>query len=140
MIKVNVKKPMIKIAVPEDPKFWGAVGIQVARKVRERTESGLDVDRKRFKPYSREYREYRKEKGRSSKVNLTFTGRMLGAVASGVRATKRGAKIIMSGRQGAKAWGNTRRGRDWFGLDTKTKKQTLESVIKWMTRKNKLKR
>ena len=46
----------------------------------KRTQRGLDVNLKSFDPYSKEYKAYKRKKGRSGKVDLTFTGNMLNAM------------------------------------------------------------
>jgi hypothetical protein len=49
--------------------------------IKTRTVQGRDVDGKPFKPYSEGYRLFRIKKGRPvNKVNLTFTGSMLGSM------------------------------------------------------------
>lgn len=49
----------------------------------ERTQSkGKDVKLKAFKSYKPDYAKYRSKHGRNRKVNLTYSGRMLGAINS----------------------------------------------------------
>jgi len=56
-------------------------GGSVVLMIRMRTEKGKDVNGQKFKPYSKQYTEFRKLTGRKiNPVNLTFTGKMLGSM------------------------------------------------------------
>ena len=48
----------------------------------ERTQRGKDVKMKGFKSYKADYAKYRAKHGRDRRVNLTYSGRMLGAINS----------------------------------------------------------
>lgn len=138
--KVNVKLPKLDIETP-NLTFWRKIGLQMVRDIRVRTESkGLDVDGRGFKRYSESYQKQRLDKGRSAKPNLSFSSRMLNAMAHGIRPKKGGVKLRLSGEQGFKAWVNEQTGRDFFGLAKKQKSQMAASVMKWLSKANGLKR
>lgn len=137
MIRIT-KMPDLSIDMP-DKRLWRAVGVDAAKEIRKRTEKGSDVDGKSFKAYSPNYKAYRRKTGRSTKPNLVFTGRMLGAMARGITVIKNGTRITLSGRQGSKAWYNEKRGRVFFDVSQKEADVIIRKVSRWMTRKNKLK-
>lgn len=90
--------------------------------IQERTDRGLGF-RGRFAPYTPDYAEFRKKRGRQvSPVNLNFTGRMLGSMSA--RRLGLGSYRIYFARaqEAAKASGNQRK-RKFFGFNTKEKKQ-----------------
>ena len=100
-----------------DSDDWRRLALEEAKEIRERTETrGLDVNNEVFKPYTKAYADYRAEKGRSTWPNLSFTGKMLGALGSNVSSTDTSATITLSGDEGNKAWSNERRGREFMGV------------------------
>lgn len=60
------------------------VGLATKQKISERADKGVDVDNKPFKEYSKGYQDFKKQKKRSIKPNLQFTGEMLNAIKSEV--------------------------------------------------------
>lgn len=96
---------------------WLKLGLGEAKEIRQRAESrGQDVNNQSFKPYTQAYAEYRASKGRGKKPNLSFTGRMMGAIGSNVRANKDSVTLTLSGEEGLKAWANEQNGRVFFGV------------------------
>ena len=90
-LEVKIDMPKLDLILP-DEKFWKAAAIGTATDIRKRTETqGLDVKGKEFKPYSKDYREYRKQRGRSDKPNLSFSARMLGSMRAS--STKKQARL-----------------------------------------------
>lgn len=133
------KMPNLKIVKPGQP-FWLMIGTQVAKSVRKRTEEkGVDAEGKTFDSYSGPYAKFRKKKGRSQKVNLSFTGKMLGALATGISATKNSAKVTLSGMQGAKAHYNELNGRVFMEISKEDANIIIKSVSRWVAHKNNLK-
>lgn len=59
------------------PKALNRSGEKTVETVVDRTQRGVSVSGGRFKRYSKGYEEYRKEKGRGTKPDLNFSGRML---------------------------------------------------------------
>lgn len=138
--KVKVKLPDLTIETPP-LKFWRRVGIDAVKDIRKRTESrGMDVDRQPLKKYSEKYEQKRADAGRTTRPNLSFTSRMLSAMALGIRPSKGGLKLRLIGESGFKAWVNEQRGRVFFGLDKLQKKKITKLVTAWITRANGLKR
>jgi phosphoribosylaminoimidazole-succinocarboxamide synthase len=45
MIKVGVKIRPVKIEIetPDDPRFWKAVGLEMTKDIRKRTQDGKDI-------------------------------------------------------------------------------------------------
>ena len=139
-VKVTVKVPKIVIKDPSI-KFWTGEGLTAAKDIRTRTESGgVDVDGKGFKRYSQSYAEKRTKMGRSSRPNLSFTSRMLGALGRGVKASTTGFKIRLTGEEGFKAWVNELAGRDFFGLSKKQKDDIFKRFTASYSKTNKLKK
>lgn len=135
-LKINKKQLKLDIDLP-GKQFWDAVTLDIARTIRKRTESGYDVNGKRFKPYNKEYLQYRREKGRSLKPNLTFTGRMLGSIRA--QGYKRGGRVTLSGEEGYKAWINEKMGREFFDISQPQINEIADRVDKWIAKRNKAK-
>lgn len=114
--KIDVKLPPLDLSIP-GIRFWNEAGLQAVKEIRIRTETkGEDSEGNRFRPYSPKYRAFRVESGRSGTPNLSFSGRMLGSMARGIRAEKDNVKVQMSGEEGGKAFTNEQRGREFFNL------------------------
>ncbi len=139
-VKTKVDIPKIEIETPESLSFWKAVGIELVKDIRKRTQQGLDADNRAFRQYKPSTLKQRVKRGRSSKVNLTDSGQMLGAMAFGVRPdkNKNGVRIKLTGRQGFKAW-NIKFGqrRNFFAFNEKQVEKVIKRIKIWMARKNK---
>jgi len=108
---------------------WLKIGLDEAKEIRVRTESrGLDVANTSFRAYSKAYAAYRAEMGRGTMPNLSFTGRMLGALGQGVTSGANFAKITLSGEEGYKAWDNERMGREFLGMPDDRQNLLAETV------------
>lgn len=88
---------------------------QAATIVQARTQRGVDADGAPFAPYSEGYAERRRKKGRSIRPDLTFTGRMLGAMTGKFLFYRKSAVIFARGEEANKAAGNSRL-RDFFDI------------------------
>lgn len=85
-------------------------------RINKRTSLGLDVNEQPFRPYSDAYKGFRKSKGRDTdKVRLIFTGRMRGAMTSGLQGQD-GLIFFSSRAESTKAAQNNRT-RKFFGLN-----------------------
>lgn len=94
-----------------------SVSDEVAEMVK-RTQSGRDVSGQPFRAYTKEYAAMKNKRGRSTRPDLTFTGRMLANITH--RVKKVGSKIVAeiffsSAKEAAKAQGNLQH-RDFFGF------------------------
>ena len=130
------KMPNMKIDVPNDPTFWKALALDAQRVMRSRTGGqGLDHRDRAFKPYKPATLVDRSKRGRTSWVNLTDTGRMLGGMTA-LGQSKKG-KVVLAGAQGAKAYFNELKGRTFFALSKKQQKGIIKRVADWIVKKNK---
>jgi hypothetical protein len=85
-------------------------------RINKRTSLGLDVNEQPFRPYSDAYKGFRKSKGRDTdKVKLIFTGRMRGAMTSGLQGQD--GLIFFSSRAESKKAALNNRTRKFFGLN-----------------------
>lgn len=85
-------------------------------RINKRTSLGLDVNEKPFRPYSDAYKGFRKSKGRDiDKVKLIFTGKMRGAMTSGLQGQD--GLIFFSSRAESKKAALNNRTRKFFGLN-----------------------
>jgi hypothetical protein len=137
-ISARVRVPKITIKNP-DQRFWQSVGIQEVAEIHKRTLKRKDANERQFDKYSESYKKLRAKAGRSRHVNLTFSGRMLKSMGRGIRASRNRVRLIMSGEEGFKSWVLERGGREFFSISKKREEAIRRNVIKWMTKKNKLK-
>jgi len=140
-LKVKVKLPNIK-AKPPKTKFWNKIGLKAAKDIRKRTEMrGKDVKGNKLLPYSAAYRKARvngevsKPGGgtygrRSGTANLSLSGRMLGAIARGVRPKRTKVRLVLSGDEGGKAYANEKRGREFFDVSDKQAEAIARAYLK----------
>ena len=85
-------------------------------RINKRTSLGLDVHEQPFRPYSEAYKGFRQSKGRPvDKVRLIFTGRMRGAMTSGLSGQD--GLIFFSSRAESKKAAMNNRKRQFFGLN-----------------------
>jgi hypothetical protein len=105
------------------------IGFAAAGVIQEETQDGIDQNGKRFKPYSKGYAEFRKEEGRSNKVDLTFTGHMLNSMKV-IRATDSTVTIgfidstpARGGLRPSQKMERTNKVRPWFGFGRKGSKR-----------------
>ena len=143
---VKVKVPKIVINTPEDPRFWKAVGIELVKDIDKRTLAGKDADNRAFKPYSKAYAKAR-AKGTAQKnlgarqvgkVDLSMSSQMLGAMATGVRPSKNGVKLKLSGNAGEKAFNiKFKQRRNFFAFNEKQVKRVIRLIKASIKRRNK---
>lgn len=139
MISVSAKvtkRPSLKLEMPSRT-FWTAAAIEAKKRIRQRTETGKkDHNNRAFKPYREEYKILRAKKGRSTTPNLSFTGKMLGAMR--IAVTNRIGKVVLSGEEALKAAGNEARGRIFFALAPPDIDAIYKMVDRWLAKKNRL--
>jgi ATPase subunit of ABC transporter with duplicated ATPase domains len=68
-----------------------------------------------FKPYSKEYKEYRKDKGRGTKPDLQFTKQMRSAMQ--VRSNSKQGEIYFSRKEEAQKAAKNNKTRPFFGFN-----------------------
>lgn len=94
-----------------------------------RTLRGKDKNNKSFKPYSRDYAEYKKKKFGVSKPNLNVTTNMLNSING--KNILNGLKFyINTNSEKQKALANINRGRDFMGIDSMMKKDIEKRIFK----------
>ena len=106
------------------------IGFAAAGVIQEETQDkGIDQNGKRFKPYSKGYAEFRREKGRGNKVDLTFTGHMLNSMKV-IRATDSTVTIgfidstpARGGLRPSQKMAFTNKVRPWVGFGRKGSKR-----------------
>ena len=59
---------------------WAATGRLAREQVLRHTNAGVDEDGAAFTPYSKRYLDQKRKSGASTRVNLTLSGGMLGAI------------------------------------------------------------
>ena len=67
-------------------------GFQLVTIIRELTKKGIDKNRNRFAPYSEGYLKHLQKKGYPTKVDLWYSGRMLGALTPDSKSVKKTGK------------------------------------------------
>lgn len=77
---MNLEKKLKELAKMDFTKSLGLMGVDAISVINERVDSGKEVNGSSFKGYSKEYDKFKKSKGRSGKVDLTFTGEMLNSM------------------------------------------------------------
>lgn len=98
-------------------------------RIQKRTSLGLDVNEQPFRPYSEAYKGFRQSKGRPvDKVRLIFTGRMRGAMTSGLRGQD--GLIFFSSRAESKKAAFNNRKRPFFGLNRKDRRAIRDVYFK----------
>lgn len=103
-------------------------GFNLVAGIEERTLKGKDKNLRGFRDYTPGYKDYKKSKGRSGKVDLTMKGHMLAAmtfkkIRNGIRFT------FNSSTELKKAAGNQKK-RPFFGLDRVQIKKLINRMSK----------
>lgn len=91
--------------------------------IQDRTNDGRGL-KGMFKKYTPEYAEFRREKGRGSKVDLNFTGQMMGAMT--VTKGRGYAEIRFNNALANKKAYFNNRTRPFFGFQVKERRQLIE--------------
>ena len=93
-----------------------------------RTLKGKDADLKGMKSYSRDYAKYRQEHGRKGKVNLTYTGAMLGAISS--KKIPLGLRFYFNSKSETDKAKWNQKTRKFFGIDKNQRKYLKKQLSK----------
>jgi len=101
--------------------------------IENRTSQGFDVNGRKFKRYSKEYADYRVEKGRNPfPVDLQFTGRMLASM--NVKKSGRYNRLIFfRGGENAKKAAKNQRTREFFGLNQRERSAVADTYFRRLT-------
>ena len=98
--------------------------------IEARTEDGVGYKGGRFKPYTEKYKAFRRKKGRGKNVDLQFTGRMLGSMAS--KATDKKATIFFTRGEEAKKAAMNDKKRPFFGFNRKDERQLAKVFFRYI--------
>ena len=93
-----------------------------------RTLGGKDTKLKGFKSYSSDYAKYRTKNGRNKKVNLTYSGKMLGAINS--KNIPLGLRFYFSSKSEADKATWNQKTRKFFGIDRNQRKYLKKQLSK----------
>jgi hypothetical protein len=105
--------------------------------IRKRTQKGKDADGSNFKPYTPEYKSFRREKGRQVRFpDLNFSGQMLSNMTQKSN-TKNATLFFASKFQNAKAVGNQKK-RKFFLIGNREQKTLINFFAKELFKINKL--
>jgi phage gpG-like protein len=96
------------------------------KRIRDRTKKGESLSGGAFAPYTREYANFRAEKGRKRKPNLLFTGEMLGSMT--FMGGKGYAKIKFSRATEANKAAWNQKKRPFFGLNAEDKRELMKFI------------
>jgi hypothetical protein len=106
-------------------------------RIRNRTQKGKDADEIPFKPYTSQYKEFRREKGRQVRFpDLNFSGQMLSNMTQKSN-TKNATLFFASKFQNAKAVGNQKK-RKFFLIGNREQKTLINFFAKELFKINKL--
>lgn len=98
--------------------------------IEQRTEDGSGYKGGKFKRYSAKYAKFRKAKGRGSKVDLQFSGRMLGSMTS--KSNSRKATIFFTRAEEAKKAAMNNKSRPFFGFSRKERGQLSKVFFRYV--------
>ena len=105
--------------------------------IRKRTQKGKDADGRNFKPYTPEYKSFRRQKGRQTRFpDLNFSGNMLSNMTQ--KANPKQAILFFANKfQGLKAIGNQKK-RPFFLIGDNERKTLINFFAKELFKQNKL--
>jgi hypothetical protein len=105
--------------------------------IKTRTQKGKDADGRNFKPYTPEYKIFRREKGRKvNKVDLNFKGNMLSNMTQ--KSTPKEAILFFASKaQNIKAVGNQKK-RTFFAVGDRESKTLINFFAKEFKKVSKL--
>lgn len=121
-------KTNVGAMVGKAPKALKIAGLEAINIIEDRTASGRETGLIRFKAYSEKYKSFRKSKGRSTKPDLQFSGRMLGSMTSKVGKDK--VTIFFTRAEEAKKAAMNEKTRPFFGLNRKDQKHLANVFFK----------
>lgn len=105
--------------------------------IRKRTQKGKDADGRSFRPYTPEYKAFRRQRGRQVQFpDLNFSGQMLSNMTQ--KASPKQAILFFANKfQNVKAVGNQKK-RPFFLIGNKEQKTLINFFNKELFKQNKL--
>ena len=103
--------------------------------IKELTSKEQDFRRRRFAPYSEQYLKRLEKEGKSQKVDLFFTGRMLGSITGKVKSSRKATVFFNNAEMRQRALFNqvlNEPKREFFGFDNRTEKLIKKEFVQFM--------
>ena len=103
--------------------------------IKELTSKEQDFRRRRFAAYSDQYLKRLQKEGKSQKVDLFFTGRMLGSITGKVKSSRKASIFFNNAEMRTRALFNqvlNEPKREFFGFDTRTEKLIKKEFVQFM--------
>ena len=104
--------------------------------IKELTSKEQDFRRRRFAPYSDQYLKRLQKEGKSQKVDLFFTGRMLGSITGKVKSSRKATVFFNNAEMRQRAFFNqTQMGlknRKFFDIGKKTENIIRKEFVQFM--------
>ena len=103
--------------------------------IKELTSKEQDFRRRRFAPYSDQYLKRLEKEGKSQKVDLFFTGRMLGSITGKVKSSRKATVFFNNAEMRQRALFNqvlNEPKREFFGFDKRTEKLIKKEFVQFM--------
>ena len=103
--------------------------------IKELTSKEQDFRRRRFAPYSDQYLKRLEKEGKSQKVDLFFTGRMLGSITGKVKSSRKATVFFNNAEMRQRALFNqvlNEPKREFFGFDNRTEKLIKKEFVQFM--------
>jgi len=103
--------------------------------IKELTSKEQDFRRRRFAPYSDQYLKKLQKEGKSQKVDLFFTGRMLGSITGKVKSSRKATVFFNNAEMRQRALFNqvlNEPKREFFGFDNRTEKLIKKEFVQFM--------
>ena len=103
--------------------------------IKELTSKEQDFRRRRFAPYSDQYLKRLQKEGKSQKVDLFFTGRMLGSITGKVKSSRKATVFFNNAEMRTRALFNqvlNEPKREFFGFDRRTEKIIKKEFVQFM--------
>lgn len=111
-----------KIAVRANPHSVQRMGERAAKTIRDRTRAGISLRGQNFSPYTTGYAQFRKDHGKSARVDLTFSRELLDSLrVLGMGIDTRRAVVSIGFLPGAHRGTDVSRGQigKWLHYGTK---------------------
>ena len=103
--------------------------------IKELTDKGLDINRRRFAPYSEGYISRLQREGKSTRVDLKYSNDMMNSLTGKVQSNKKAIVFFNRGEMRERALFNqflNSPRREFFGFSKRTEKIIQKQFVKFM--------
>jgi hypothetical protein len=103
--------------------------------IKELSKKGLDINRRRFAPYSEGYIKRLEREGKPQKVDLKYSNDMLNSLTGEVKSSKKATIFFNRGEMRTRALFNqvmNEPKREFFGFSKRTEKIIQKQFVKFM--------